>query len=87
MTPKPQAFDVVHMRSISSGIKDFKALLRNVAQTLRPQGVILLVSPTVRIYSETKESLEYHDEATPGWSAMAALNAASGRSGAQPQQL
>ncbi|KAG8893892.1 hypothetical protein FRC00_009866 [Tulasnella sp. 408] len=74
-----EAFDVVHMRSIASGIKDFKALLRNVAQTLRPQGVILLVSPTHRVYSETKETLEYHDETTPGWSAMAALNAASAR--------
>ncbi|KAG9051433.1 hypothetical protein FS837_006609 [Tulasnella sp. UAMH 9824] len=74
-----EAFNVVHMRSIASGIKDFKALLRNVAQTLRPEGVILLVSPTHRVYSETKESLEYHDEATPGWSAMAALNEASKR--------
>ncbi|KAG8920560.1 hypothetical protein FRC00_009837, partial [Tulasnella sp. 408] len=74
-----EAFDVVHMRSIASGIKDFKALLRNVAQTLRSQGVILLVSPTHRVYSEMKQTLEYHDETTPGWSAMAALNAASAR--------
>ncbi|KAG9051432.1 hypothetical protein FS837_006608 [Tulasnella sp. UAMH 9824] len=72
------AFDVVHMRCVASGIKDFKAVLRNVAQTLRSQGAILLVAPA-QICSETKKTLEYHDEATPGWSAMAALNAASGR--------
>lgn len=70
------AFDVVHMRSVSTGIKDFKAVLHNVAQTLRSQGVILLVSPTAWVYSETKESLHDRDQDKPGWSAMAALNEA-----------
>ncbi|KAG8898558.1 hypothetical protein FRC01_010860, partial [Tulasnella sp. 417] len=70
-------FDVVHMRSVASGIKDFKALLHNVARTLRSQGVILLVSPTTRFYSETKELLQDQVEGMPGWSAMAAFNAIS----------
>ncbi|KIO31030.1 hypothetical protein M407DRAFT_68389 [Tulasnella calospora MUT 4182] len=73
------AFDVVHMRSVASGVWDFKTLLHNVAQTLRPQGVILLVSPSARIYSETKESLNGRDQDAPGWSAFAALNEASGQ--------
>ncbi|KAG8956778.1 hypothetical protein FRC04_000256 [Tulasnella sp. 424] len=71
------AFDVVHMRSVASGIKDFKGALHNVAQTLRPQGVILLVSPAPSIYSEKKESLENQEEGKPVWSAMQALNDAT----------
>ncbi|KAG8907422.1 hypothetical protein FRC01_007691, partial [Tulasnella sp. 417] len=72
-----EAFDVVHMRSVATGIKDFKALLHNVAQTLRSQGVILLVSPILRFYSETKELLQDQVEGMPGWSAMAAFHAIS----------
>ncbi|KAG8907423.1 hypothetical protein FRC01_007692 [Tulasnella sp. 417] len=73
-----EAFDVVHMRCVTSGIKDFKGLLHNVAQTLRPQGVILLVSPHSKVYSETKENLNEKDEGTPGWCAVAALANAVG---------
>ncbi|KAG8956777.1 hypothetical protein FRC04_000255 [Tulasnella sp. 424] len=71
------AFDVVHMRSVASGIKDYKGTLHNVAQTLRPQGVILLVSPGAGIYSEKKQSLESQEEGKPVWSAMQALNQAT----------
>ncbi|KAG8956776.1 hypothetical protein FRC04_000254 [Tulasnella sp. 424] len=72
-----KAFDVVHMRSMTSGIRDFKGALYNVAQTLRLQGVILLVSPSALIYSEKKESLDNQEEGKPGWSAMRALNDAT----------
>ncbi len=65
------------MRSVAAGIEDFKGALHNVAQTLRPQGVILLVSPATWTYSEKKESLENQEEGKPGWSAMQALNEAA----------
>ncbi len=39
-----QAFNVVHVRSADAGINDFESFLYEIARTLRPNGVLLLVT-------------------------------------------
>ncbi|KAI1794030.1 hypothetical protein LXA43DRAFT_999421 [Ganoderma leucocontextum] len=46
------AFDVAHARLVSSGIRDYKGLIDEMVQTLRPRGLLQLVEFDFRIYDE-----------------------------------
>ncbi|KIP12259.1 hypothetical protein PHLGIDRAFT_328195 [Phlebiopsis gigantea 11061_1 CR5-6] len=59
-------FDVVHARAIAMGIKDYPALLKDLAQTLRPGGMIILGDGEMQLYDEERRPLSY-SEADASW--------------------
>ncbi|EPQ58002.1 S-adenosyl-L-methionine-dependent methyltransferase [Gloeophyllum trabeum ATCC 11539] len=81
-----QNFDVIHARAISAGIHDFKGLLREFANALRPGGVLLLADGEMQLYDESKEPLAALEPGEPGftWTQkvfFAAYNAMKNRGG------
>ncbi|KZT09627.1 S-adenosyl-L-methionine-dependent methyltransferase [Laetiporus sulphureus 93-53] len=61
-------FDVVHARAISAGIRDFPALLEELASVLRPGGMLLLGDGEQQLYDEHKRPLALSDPGTPNFS-------------------
>lgn len=47
-----RCFDVVNIRFISTGIPNFRTLLRDAAHMLRPEGVLLTVDVGMQLYDE-----------------------------------
>ncbi|KAG8902183.1 hypothetical protein FRB99_004789 [Tulasnella sp. 403] len=64
-----EMFDVVHMRMIIYGTKDYEKLLRNTAQVLKPGGVLLLMGPNLQFMSDKLIPLPKVEEGQPGWTA------------------
>ncbi|KAG8934045.1 hypothetical protein FRC02_010637 [Tulasnella sp. 418] len=58
-------FDVVHCRCVELGIVDFHAFLYNVAQTLKPGGVLLLCSGYAQLFDEQHRPLPVTVEGDP----------------------
>ncbi|KAG8973076.1 hypothetical protein FRB90_010011, partial [Tulasnella sp. 427] len=69
-------FDLVHVRAADSGIKDFHAFLYNLAEVLRPGGVLILGSGDPQFYSEKVEPLPIVSEGEPGFRWMQKIFAA-----------
>ncbi|OCH94926.1 S-adenosyl-L-methionine-dependent methyltransferase [Obba rivulosa] len=61
------AFDVVHARSISAGIRDYPQFLRELALVLRPGGVLLVGDGEMQLYDEDRQPLSYNPN-SPGCS-------------------
>ncbi|KAG8903273.1 hypothetical protein FRB99_003540 [Tulasnella sp. 403] len=61
-------FNVVHVRSADAGINDFNSFLYEVARTLRPNGVLLLVTGHPQIYGEDLQPFPVTDEGEEGFS-------------------
>ncbi|RDX51938.1 hypothetical protein OH76DRAFT_1481027 [Lentinus brumalis] len=51
------SFDVAHARLISSGIRDYKGLIDNMAQTLRPRGLLQVAEFDFRVYDANKQPI------------------------------
>lgn len=66
-------FNVVHMRSVSQGIRSYQDTIHRVAQTLRTGGVLLLCSPAYNFFDENRQPLPIVEEGQPGWTACRAL--------------
>ncbi|KAG8925848.1 hypothetical protein FRC01_009617 [Tulasnella sp. 417] len=61
------SFDVVHVRASDSGIKDFDTYLYNLAEILRPGGLLILGSGDPQFYDENVEALPIVSEGEPGY--------------------
>lgn len=57
--------DVVHIRCISIGIKDYRSLLEHAYDVLRPGGVLLTVDCDMRAYGENQERIADLKEGEP----------------------
>ncbi|KAH9857175.1 hypothetical protein C2E23DRAFT_881638 [Lenzites betulinus] len=80
------AFDVIHARAISAGIRDYPQLLQEFAQALRPGGVVISGDGDMQLFDEWKQPLAYVEEGSPGfyWTHrvfFAAYNAMKNRGG------
>ncbi|KAJ8494525.1 hypothetical protein ONZ51_g2288 [Trametes cubensis] len=81
------AFNVAHARLVASGIRDYKGLIDEMVQTLRPRGLIQLVEFDFRVYDVNKKPImpSQLDEETP-WVArwMNMVNIAVEQRGGEP---
>ncbi|KIO26804.1 hypothetical protein M407DRAFT_243608, partial [Tulasnella calospora MUT 4182] len=66
-------FNVVHMRSVAQGIRNYKDTIHRVAQTMRSGGVLLLSSGAYSFFDENRQPLPVVGEGQPGWTACQAL--------------
>ncbi|KAI0748536.1 S-adenosyl-L-methionine-dependent methyltransferase [Daedaleopsis nitida] len=81
-----ESFDVIHARSIASGIRDYPALLAEFAEALRPGGVVLIGDGDMQIFDEWQEPVAFTEEGEPEFSWVhrvffAAYNAMKARGG------
>ncbi|KAG8953835.1 hypothetical protein FRC04_001465 [Tulasnella sp. 424] len=53
----PESFDVVHCRCITTGIINYRGLLEQIYNVLRPGGVLLTVDCDMLVYSEKQEPI------------------------------
>lgn len=60
-------FDLVHVRASDAGIKDFGTFLYNLAEVLRPGGLLILGSGDPQFYNENLEALPLVSEGQPGF--------------------
>lgn len=56
------------MRSVSSGIRDFPLLLREVSEALRPGGVVLLGDGDMQLFDDQQRPVSLSEQGTPGFS-------------------
>ncbi|KAJ3553866.1 hypothetical protein NM688_g3394 [Phlebia brevispora] len=76
-------FDVIQARAVDVGIRDFPGLLNELAQSLRPSGVLLLGDGEMQLYDEQKRPISF-SEPNPSWTHrifFAAYNAMKNRGG------
>ncbi|KIO32955.1 hypothetical protein M407DRAFT_90994 [Tulasnella calospora MUT 4182] len=66
----PESFDVVHSRCITIGITDYRSLLEQAYNVLRPGGVLLTVDCDMLAYNENEEPIPAMNEDEPGFSWM-----------------
>ncbi|KIO32959.1 hypothetical protein M407DRAFT_18115 [Tulasnella calospora MUT 4182] len=66
----PESMDVVHARYVSIGIKDYRSLLGQIYNVLRPGGVLLTVDCDMQAYGENQEPITAMREGEPGFSWM-----------------
>jgi len=52
-----EGFDVVHSRAVGGGIRDFQSLLYELADVVRPGGVLLFADGEMQLYDENKQPL------------------------------
>ncbi|KAG9038214.1 hypothetical protein FRB95_002175 [Tulasnella sp. JGI-2019a] len=67
MSHYEKCFDLVHVRAAELGIKDFSEFLYNVAQTLRPGGILVLGTGDPQFYDERKQACIATGEGRPGF--------------------
>ncbi|KAJ3559010.1 hypothetical protein NM688_g597 [Phlebia brevispora] len=60
-------FNVVHVRLISSGIRDYKRLIDDIALTVRPAGLIDLTEFDFRVYGPDKKPLTEDASSLAKW--------------------
>ncbi|KAI0715061.1 hypothetical protein C8Q76DRAFT_729407 [Earliella scabrosa] len=81
------AFNVTHARLVSSGIRDYKGLIDEMAQTLRPRGLLQVTEFDFRVYDVNKQPImpSRLEEDTP-WIArwMNLVNVAVEQRGGEP---
>ncbi|KAI0082841.1 S-adenosyl-L-methionine-dependent methyltransferase [Panus rudis PR-1116 ss-1] len=63
-----ESFDVIHARAVSAGIRDYPWFLNELAQCLRPGGVLLLGDGEMQLYDQDKKPLAYTEPGRPGFS-------------------
>ncbi|KAG8944937.1 hypothetical protein FRC03_001866 [Tulasnella sp. 419] len=68
MTHWVNAFDIVHVRALDDGIHDFEYFLYNVAQTIKPGGLLIIGGGSRMIYDENDEPRPDVEEGQPGFS-------------------
>ncbi|EJF67127.1 hypothetical protein BD309DRAFT_946205 [Dichomitus squalens] len=51
------AFNVAHARLVSSGIRDYRGLIDEMAQTLRPRGLLEVMEFDFRVYDEHRQPI------------------------------
>ncbi|KAF5373646.1 hypothetical protein D9758_000601 [Tetrapyrgos nigripes] len=62
--PYPDSyFDLIHARSMHTGISDYPRMIREIARLLRPGGLVLLVEPSLHPYVDG-ERLRLSTDAT-----------------------
>ncbi|KAI8989708.1 S-adenosyl-L-methionine-dependent methyltransferase [Trametes punicea] len=81
-----ESFDLIHARSVSSGIRDYPRFLEGLAEALRPGGVVIVGDGDMQLFDEWQQPLAYVEEGTPGFSwthrmFFAAYNAMKNRGG------
>ncbi|KAI0664665.1 S-adenosyl-L-methionine-dependent methyltransferase [Cubamyces menziesii] len=81
-----ETFDLIHARSISSGIRDYPQFLDELAQALRRDGVVIVGDGDMQLFDEWQQPLAYAEEGAPGFSwthrmFFAAYNAMKNRGG------
>ncbi|KAG8927375.1 hypothetical protein FRC01_007571 [Tulasnella sp. 417] len=62
-----ESFDLVHVRSVLQGIKDFHSFFRNVWRMLRPGGILLVMDLRLSTWDEERRELEYKEQGQPGF--------------------
>ncbi|KAG8932997.1 hypothetical protein FRC01_011397 [Tulasnella sp. 417] len=62
-----ESFDLVHVRSVLQGIKDFDSFFRNVWRMLRPGGILLVMDLRLSTWDEEGRELEYKEQGQPGF--------------------
>ncbi|ETW86799.1 hypothetical protein HETIRDRAFT_153621 [Heterobasidion irregulare TC 32-1] len=61
-------FDVVHTRLVSSGVRDYRAFIDEIARVLRPKGLVEIVEFDFRCYdNDHKPILSIPDAMEPPW--------------------
>lgn len=61
-----EAFDVVHVRCVCTGIADYRAFLKDVAyEVLRPGGILLILEGDPRMYDQDLNPLTAENEDEP----------------------
>ncbi|KAG8946043.1 hypothetical protein FRC03_001518 [Tulasnella sp. 419] len=74
LTKFRDSFNVCHIRAIDSGIRDYEDLLYRVPEILRPNGILLMATGDLRLYTEEKKPCPYDmEESEPGWCAFQAI--------------
>jgi len=73
LQPYDGAFDIIHGRLITSGIKDYQNLIVQIAQILRPDGLMLLSECDIQSYDEEKRLLLPYPVGHPQHTALAAF--------------
>ncbi|KAG8922146.1 hypothetical protein FRC02_012114 [Tulasnella sp. 418] len=69
-----KSFNVCHMRSIDQGIHDYEDLLYRVQDILKTDGVLLLSSGDIQLYTEDFQPMSFDTkEGEPGWCATQAI--------------
>ncbi|KAG8988853.1 hypothetical protein FRB94_002183 [Tulasnella sp. JGI-2019a] len=61
------SFNVVHARMIATGITGYRALLSDIANMLRPEGVYLSIEVDMQLYNENFEAITATDENDPSF--------------------
>ncbi|KAG8974524.1 hypothetical protein FRC05_007156 [Tulasnella sp. 425] len=61
----PESFDVVHSRCITIGVTDYRSLLEQAYNVLRPGGVLLTVDCDMLAYDENQEPILAMNEDEP----------------------
>ncbi|KAI0780653.1 S-adenosyl-L-methionine-dependent methyltransferase [Trametes elegans] len=79
-------FDLIHARSVSAGIRDYPQFLEELAQALRPGGVVIVGDGDMQLFDEWQCPLAYVEEGSPGFTwthrvFFAAYNAMKNRGG------
>lgn len=59
------SFNVVHMRTVLQGIKDYQALFYQAARMLRPGGVFLIVDGTWAAFDVNKNRIQAENPEKP----------------------
>ncbi|KLO11866.1 S-adenosyl-L-methionine-dependent methyltransferase [Schizopora paradoxa] len=69
-----ESFDVVHSRTVASGVKDFAWLVREAAKCVRPGGVLIMIEGNMELANSFKQPQEIaFGEGGPGQSWMARM--------------
>jgi len=91
MTLYNECFDVVHARSVASGINDYREFIAKVAAMLRPGGVGLFIENDWWLYDENRVPVTFAelDDSTASWNQriMGPLRRILASRGQNPQAL
>ncbi|KAG8960144.1 hypothetical protein FRC03_007009 [Tulasnella sp. 419] len=60
-------FDVVHVRGVELGVHDYELFLYNVARTLKPGGLLILIGGYAQLFDENLEPMPVTTEGQPGF--------------------
>lgn len=58
-------FDVIHARAVATGCKDWLSNINEMAEILRPGGVLLIFDPDVQLFDHERRPLTALAESEP----------------------